>query len=544
MSQKSRRKQVGEYILHSTIGYGAFSQVYKGYNINTNKKVAIKSINLHRINVNPKHQTNLKQEIDILRKCKHNNIVQLLHTYQTQNHIYLIMQYCEGGDLHKYTQKYGKLNEKLAQKFSIQLASGLMYLHKQKIIHRDLKPQNILLSSKNINIAILQIGDFGFARHFNNNNNNNAMIDTMCGSPLYMAPEILKFNKYDSKVDLWSAGTIIYQMLCNEPPFNGHNHIELLNRIQTSKYIKYPKNIQISNKCKDLLSKLLKVNPQKRISWNDFFNHPWLKNVNINNNNSNNNSNNSKDYIIVDSKLNNNNNPNNFVKLQETNDMYTQLSQQKSYAINIFKVGDIQVSYDKIGFSLLLYLRGLNILTNIIKKVNMWLNTYIYYMKNNSNNNNINNNDNNNNNNNNITNNNKARNLMKTIQLYQPKYKELLLKCIEINEEYLRRGEAVTKLCESEQIKFDLNVNNNINIERIIFNYAINTIKKNCSQYLFENNDPNQDIESSLKKCNELLHYLLKLNTITNIDKNILNKYIDFLHKIIKIIEQQKNNKT
>ena len=192
---RKARKQVGDYILEKAIGFGAFSTVYEGSNVHSKLKVAVKSINLHRINVSEKHLSNLKQEIDILRKCRHSNIVQLLHTYQTSNHIYLIMQFCGGGDLHRFVQRNGKMTERNAQRFTIQFVEGLKYLHSLKIIHRDLKPQNILLSENSKN-AIVRIADFGFARYKPTGHN---MVDTMCGSPLYMAPEILKCNKYDSK---------------------------------------------------------------------------------------------------------------------------------------------------------------------------------------------------------------------------------------------------------------------------------------------------------------------------------------------------------
>ncbi|ETO20308.1 autophagy protein 1 [Reticulomyxa filosa] len=161
------RKQVGDFILEKSIGFGSFSTVYEGRNVKTGEKVAVKSINLHRINLNAKHQTNLKQEIDILRKCQHTNIVQLLHTYQTNNHIYLVMQYCSGGDLHKFVQKNGPLKEPVAQYFSRQLANGLFYLHSSKIVHRVEFLHNQLFSK--INICIKK-------KKKNENNNKNTTI--------------------------------------------------------------------------------------------------------------------------------------------------------------------------------------------------------------------------------------------------------------------------------------------------------------------------------------------------------------------------------
>ena len=482
------RKQVGDFILEKSIGFGSFSTVYEGVSVKTNEKVAVKSINLHRINLNEKHQSNLKQEIDILRKCKHVNIVQLLHTYQTSNHIYLIMQFCQGGDLHRFVQQKGRLNEIISKQFAIQLMNGLKYLHSMDIIHRDLKPQNILLSEYSEN-AILKIADFGFARHFDPRN---GMVDTMCGSPLYMAPEILKFNKYDSKADLWSIGIIIYQMITKHTPFNGQNHIELLKNIERSK-VKFPKNINISNECKDLLIRLLRKNPMKRLNWQQFFQHQWLIDPNTNqthinndkkyynhkrnnqnqdntiknrDNNTHQDKNKQRTYEInnqnamVVNKNNNNNNikqtTQDFVLLEEEQQQHNknvtglpkklkkssfdqsgsgssscsrtinfcELSRLEtkncekefendsllhSFASSILQVGDMQVTNNLLGCSLLLYMRGIDILQDCIKKVEHWLHIYKKFWNSYSIVLNQQQNQNNKNNSNNINNNNKIK---------------------------------------------------------------------------------------------------------------------------------------
>jgi serine/threonine-protein kinase ULK/ATG1 len=153
-----------------------------------------------------------------------------------------------------------------------QIASGLHYLHSLNLIHRDLKPHNILLS-KNGNI---KIADFGFVKDYTENN----MFDTLCGSPIYMAPEILQYKKYDAKVDLWSIGIILYEMLSAEPPFIASNHIQLLKTIETTKF-KFQKNIIISTDCINIIESLLVVNPKERISFDDFFNHPFFENYNF-----------------------------------------------------------------------------------------------------------------------------------------------------------------------------------------------------------------------------------------------------------------------
>jgi len=150
-----------------------------------------------------------------------------------------------------------------------QIASGLYYLHSLNLIHRDLKPHNILLS-KNGNI---KIADFGFVKDYTEN----SMFDTLCGSPIYMAPEILQHKKYDAKVDLWSIGVILYEMLSAEPPFMASNHIQLLKTIETTKF-KFQKNIIISADCINIIECLLVVDPKERISFDNFFKHPFFEN--------------------------------------------------------------------------------------------------------------------------------------------------------------------------------------------------------------------------------------------------------------------------
>ena len=481
--KSSGRKQVGNYILERAIGFGAFSTVYEGTNTasKSRERVAIKSINLHRINVSSKHLANLKQEIDILRKCKHRNIVQLLQTYQTQNHIYLIMQFCGGGDLHRFIASNGKMTERNAQSFSLQFVEGLKYLHSLKIIHRDLKPQNILLSESTPS-AIIRIADFGFARYKPSGHN---LVDTMCGSPLFMAPEILKFNKYDSKVDLWSAGTIIYQMLAAKPPFNGLNHIELLKNIESTKTLKFPSGL--SAECKDLLLRLLKRNPSKRISWNEFFAHPWLQHKD--------------EFIVIDDDI----------SIKEAEDALSAVSTEYEYAKSIMKVGDIQVSREQISCALLLYLRGLDILEEIIGKIQNFICLCAQSRKKSGD---------------------------EQLVAFSIKFKELLLQSIGSFDDHWKRGEAIQTLCASQCLSFD---SHSINVDEVIFHFAVNIAKKLCSDVML-----NQSIESSaihkMKESQLLLQYLLTLQSISDLDKRQIKKcmfahciHLQYLSHFIKI---------
>ena len=139
-------------------------------------------------------------------------------------------------------------------------------------MQRDLKPQNLLLSD-NTPHAVLKIADFGFARHLQQQE----LADTLCGSPLYMAPEILQSHKYDAKADLWSVGTILFELVVSKPPFNGINHVELLRNIERRE-AKVPEQIaqSLSPACTDLIYGLLKRIPVQRMSFEEFFAHPFL----------------------------------------------------------------------------------------------------------------------------------------------------------------------------------------------------------------------------------------------------------------------------
>lgn len=258
--------KIGEYdVFRKIIGKGAFSIIYKGYHRYTKKTVAIKEISLETLN---KYESHLKRETEIMKKINHPNIVKLIETIiddKTEN-VYLIMEYYDRGDFSKFLKKR-PLREKYAIKYLKQISNGLKYLLQNNIIHRDLKPQNILVSK----VGTLKISDFGFARYFDKD----ILIQTICGSPMYMAPEIMKNKKYDYKSDLWSIGVIFYEMLTGETPFKAKNIYELIRIIENEKII-LPSKFQLSSECKNLLFSLLTKDPNKRISWKDFFNHKLL----------------------------------------------------------------------------------------------------------------------------------------------------------------------------------------------------------------------------------------------------------------------------
>uniref|UniRef100_A0A3Q2Q5Z0 non-specific serine/threonine protein kinase n=1 Tax=Fundulus heteroclitus TaxID=8078 RepID=A0A3Q2Q5Z0_FUNHE len=200
-----------EFNRKDLIGHGAFAVVFKGrHKEKRDWEVAVKCINKKNLS---KSQALLGKEIKILKELRHENIVRLLD--------YQVRMYCNGGDLAEYLQTKGTLSEDTIRVFLQQMARAMKVLQSKGILHRDLKPQNILLCHRegrrpgSVNTSI-KIADFGFARHLQIN----AMAATLCGSPMYMAPEVIMSQNYDAKADLWSLGTIVYQCLTGKAPFH------------------------------------------------------------------------------------------------------------------------------------------------------------------------------------------------------------------------------------------------------------------------------------------------------------------------------------
>lgn len=181
-------KRVGPYDLFNCIGQGSFASVYRGQHRPTRRICAVKAI--VRARLNQKLLENLEAEISILQSLDHPHVVRLHEVQTTERHVYLMLEFCAGGDLMQVIRSRGAQTEAQTRGYLVQLAHGLRHLRQRNLIHRDLKPQNLLLSSAGAG-GTLKIGDFGFARHMQQQD----MAETLCGSPLYMAPEILKFQK-------------------------------------------------------------------------------------------------------------------------------------------------------------------------------------------------------------------------------------------------------------------------------------------------------------------------------------------------------------
>ncbi|THH28631.1 hypothetical protein EUX98_g5553 [Antrodiella citrinella] len=312
-AKRAEDEELRPYVIVSDLGKGSFATVYRGYHEQTHDEVAIKTVN--RSGLTQKLFENLQGEIEILKALSHRHITKLLDIVQSERNVYLIIEFCAGGDLSNYIKKRGRvegleyvpspgagptyyphppsggLNEIVVRSFLRQLARALKFLRHRNLIHRDIKPQNLLLTpappeelarGHPLGVPILKVADFGFARSLPQA----MMAETLCGSPLYMAPEILRYEKYDAKADLWSVGAVLYEMAVGKPPFRAQNHIELIKKIDSSKGVKFPdEDAQLVAKkqaegeelkpvpsdVKKLIRSLLKRLPAERSSFDDFF---------------------------------------------------------------------------------------------------------------------------------------------------------------------------------------------------------------------------------------------------------------------------------
>ncbi|XP_070844610.1 serine/threonine-protein kinase ULK1 isoform X1 [Chaetodon trifascialis] len=265
-----------EFSRKDLIGHGAFAVVFKGRHREKHDwEVAVKCINKKNL---AKSQTLLGKEIKILKELKNENIVALLDFQETASSVYLVMEYCNGGDLADYLHSKGTLSEDTIRVFLQQIAGAMRVLQAKGIIHRDLKPQNILLSyppgrKSHSNNTCIKIADFGFARYLQNN----MMAATLCGSPMYMAPEVIMSQNYDAKADLWSIGTIVFQCLTGKAPFQASSPQDLRLFYEKNKTLSPNIPRETSSHLRHLLLGLLQRNHKDRMDFDEFFCHPFLE---------------------------------------------------------------------------------------------------------------------------------------------------------------------------------------------------------------------------------------------------------------------------
>ena len=271
------KNEISQYQIKGKIGEGMFGKVKLGVHILTQEKVAIKIFDKGKIK-NEKEVEYIEREISILRKLNHYNIIKLYNIIQTENFIFLIQEYVPNGELLHFLEDAENINLTETQicKIYQQIISGIEYLHEIGVAHRDLKLENILLNFK----QDIKIIDFGLSNKYDKDLEE--LLKSSCGSPCYAAPEMIKGVQYHGiDTDIWSSGIILYLMLCKSFPFNDKNNSKLYQKILGGKF-----NLPnyLSNEAKDLISKILKVNPSERIKLNEIKKHPWFNLYNPKNN--------------------------------------------------------------------------------------------------------------------------------------------------------------------------------------------------------------------------------------------------------------------
>lgn len=266
------------------LGRGAFSVVYEC----TPKKAkyrpcadtdsyAVKVI--QRSELSEDDRKGLEQEIDIMGEINHKNVIRLYETFTETREIYLVIERVNGGELFERIVKKSRYSELEARNVVKTILRTLAFLHSKGIVHRDLKPENLLLCSEDDDLSI-KIADFGFAKKTHElagGIEENQSLDTQCGTPGYVAPEILSQKPYGPPVDVWSMGVCVYILLGGYPPFYHEKQNELFKLIKKAKFQfheKYWKHI--SKEAQDFISSMLVVSPDERLTCEQLLHHDWI----------------------------------------------------------------------------------------------------------------------------------------------------------------------------------------------------------------------------------------------------------------------------
>ena len=285
--------KINFYLYGRRIGQGAFGKVNLGLNVLTGRVVAIKSFKTTPIKKFQHKMKKIQYETELMKRFNHKNITKILEVFNDEEYMLIIMEYINGGNLFSFVKKRRKLSEKMAKFLFRQIILGIQHIHSKNVVHRDIKLENILIDFDN-NVKIC---DFGIGKVLENEDE---LLYDKCGTPMYMAPEIILANDDNGykgfPVDIWSSGITLYIMLSGSLPFNiknknnnkedmalnsikDKNNIFLQNQIINVK----PKEIEnISIEAKNLLKGLLNKNPSKRLTCSQILNHPWLKHSNNN----------------------------------------------------------------------------------------------------------------------------------------------------------------------------------------------------------------------------------------------------------------------
>ncbi|GAB2301215.1 CBL-interacting serine/threonine-protein kinase 12 [Dionaea muscipula] len=259
---------LGRFEVGKLLGHGTFAKVYQAKNIHSNEAVAIKVLDKEKI-LKSGLMAHIKREISILRRVRHPNIVQLFEIMATKSKIYFVMEFVRGGELFNKVAK-GRLKEEVARRYFQQLISAVGFCHARGVYHRDLKPENLLLDEN----GDLKVSDFGLSA-VSDQIRQDGLFHTFCGTPAYVAPEVLARKGYDaSKVDIWSCGVILFVLMAGYLPFNDQNIMAMYRKIYKGEF-RCPR--WFSPELARLLQRLLDTNPETRMTIPEIMENRWFK---------------------------------------------------------------------------------------------------------------------------------------------------------------------------------------------------------------------------------------------------------------------------
>jgi len=271
-SSKSGKRFEELYRLKGVLGTGAFSTVRMGYHrSNRDKTYAVKCVNRKKLTV--EDEAALLDEVSILKEMKHLHIIRLFDFFKDPTIYYLVMEEMTGGELFDRIVAKAYYNEREARDTCMIVIDAVGYMHKNNVAHRDLKPENLLLVSKSDDSHV-KIADFGFAKKVYEESS----LSTQCGTPGYVAPEILEGLKYDQRADMWSVGVILYILLGGYPPFIESTQRELFRKIKRGDYEFHEEYWgTVSKEARNLIKSLLTVDPKKRMTAAEALENPWIR---------------------------------------------------------------------------------------------------------------------------------------------------------------------------------------------------------------------------------------------------------------------------
>ncbi|XP_029118307.1 serine/threonine-protein kinase ATG1t isoform X1 [Elaeis guineensis] len=272
----------GDYEVRGRLGgEGPFSVVWKAVHRSSGQDVVLKQVRLSGLTRSLREC--LDCEIKFLASVCHPNIIRLFDVFQVDGCIFLVLEFCQGGNLATYIKQKGRVHENAVRKFMKQIVHLSSYCrsrfggnacspHNPSGLETGVE-QNILLSTPS-NDAVLKISDFGLSRVVHPGE----FADSVCGTPFYMAPEVMQFQKYDDKVDMWSIGAIFFELLNGYPPFRGKNNVQLLKSIKDSTSLPFSQLLpSLHPDSIDMCTSLLCKNPGKRLSFDEFYHHKFLR---------------------------------------------------------------------------------------------------------------------------------------------------------------------------------------------------------------------------------------------------------------------------